>query len=677
MRKFPTKSVLWGAVGGLGIVVILSVIVNIALLRSKDQLAAAARSYVTEDLTIGHEVYIFPNTLVLRNVVFFEKGPAGKSRRFTIPSVVIKFSAWAFLSKREVAVSKVDFLAPTINYYYFCDFLRKNGEQIITLLMELPRVDFRFTIKEALFDFSKETARPEYVNANLNLRLKGNTLFMKGAVRRDKYNPPDLSHPRPQRIAKGAALEYDFKGILMENGFLIDTLALQRKNIYLKLWGWFKDHQLQLNGFSFIDTYAKEEYHPINLKMLEKVHASFRKVQRPSSGIKIDESDVYIIDMDLLADVSFKDVRIRHFNFNLNDMPVAVSGNIAFSDPITSDMAIYFYPAKSKILRFENIKEVGLQIKGALQDQVLAAFGRLHVDFDRSVNPNFPVEKVEGDLDHLKFFFDEYARSIMELGHGTGHIWIDGSAHTVEVEDLRVSLRMFENRLKLFEVDAPFYAGRLAGKVWVQPESTRNHVNAVLTLREIDASRLDDLLVHFVKAEGKLDGDVHLSTTPEFKLNGELNVFNGRLKEFEFFEWLSQTFHMPSLRVVDFTKVSSKFHADMRELKFHDIQLVSDDIGISGHFNVDKDKMVDSYLSLKFSKGLLAESSDFRPILKIFDENTPGVIFDFQLSGNQDAMNFQWLPSEHKQRIQERIPDFIERIIERNIDEMIEPSEEE
>lgn len=677
MRRFPTKIVFGSAVGIAGVILIISVVLNILLVISKGRFVDTARSYVTEDLRIGYAAYVFPNILVVRNVTFSEKELSLERRRLTIPTVVIKFSAWAFLSKREIAVSRVDFLAPAVNHSYFCDFLKKNGEQLMTLLMALPRIDFKFTIKDALFDFSKESARPEYVHANLDLKLKGNTLFMKGTLRRDKYAPADQSHPRPRRTAKGTAFEYDFKGILMEDGLLIDNLALRRKNMYLKLWGWFKNHQLQLNGFSFIDTFAKEEYHPINLKVLERVRSSFKKTKTASPGVKIDESDVYMIDIDLLAELSFKEARIQYFKFNLNDMPVAIRGSILFSEPLTADLAFLFYPAQSKTLRLTNVKEAGLTIKGTMQDTVFTAASRMHIDFDRSVNPNFPMARVEGELNHLKFFFDEYARSIMDLGHGTGNIWIDENAHKIEVENLRVSLRMFENRLKLFEVAAPFYGGRLKGKVWVRPESIRNHINAIFTLRGIDAGRLNDLLVHFAKAEGRLDGDVRLNTAPALQLSGALSVRDGRLKEFQFFEWLSRTFRLPSLRVVDFSKLSSKFHAGMRELKFYDIQLLSGNVGIRGYFNVDKDTLVASDLSLMFSKELLSESPDFRPILRIFGEDTPVVIFDFQLSGRQDAMNFQWLPSEHKQRIQERIPDFIERTIERNIEEMIEPSKEE
>ena len=60
---------------------------------------------------------------------------------------------------------------------------------------------------------------------------------------------------------------------------------------------------------------------------------------------------------------------------------------------------------------------------------------------------------------------------------------------------------------------------------------------------------------------------------------------------------------------------------------------------------------------------------------KIFGDDIPMVLFNFQLSGRQEAMNFQWMPSPHKNMIQERIPNFVERIIERRIDEMMAPAE--
>ena len=46
--------------------------------------------------------------------------------------------------------------------------------------------------------------------------------------------------------------------------------------------------------------------------------------------------------------------------------------------------------------------------------------------------------------------------------------------------------------------------------------------------------------------------------------------------------------------------------------------------------------------------------------------------FDFKLSGELETMNFLWLESAFKKRLQDAIPGFIERKIERDIEKAIE-----
>ena len=101
---------------------------------------------------------------------------------------------------------------------------------------------------------------------------------------------------------------------------------------------------------------------------------------------------------------------------------------------------------------------------------------------------------------------------------------------------------------------------------------------------------------------------------------------------------------------------------------FQNIDLNTNDVKIKGDFTLKKDNGVDSTISLRFTKDLLMQSSKFRRVLSDFVDEEE-LTFGFQLSGWQDAMNFQWLPSNTKQRIQSRIPDFIERRIERAVDQ--------
>jgi hypothetical protein len=70
-------------------------------------------------------------------------------------------------------------------------------------------------------------------------------------------------------------------------------------------------------------------------------------------------------------------------------------------------------------------------------------------------------------------------------------------------------------------------------------------------------------------------------------------------------------------------------------------------------------------------RDLLQTSSKFRPLLKVLQSDMPFLTFDFQLSGRVEAMNFKWLESDFKKKVQDYIPNFIERHIEKKVEEAI------
>ncbi len=654
-------------------ILILTVIVNILVYSSQSKIIGVANAQLADRLEIGRMMYLFPHTVLVMDVRIGQKADSQAPGRYLrIPLVAAKFSVWDFVVKRNLIIRQISLTNPQVREDDLRGFWERNGRQLTDLFLRLPRTDIRLAVGEALLDLTRNPAHPDFVSLNLDLVLKSNTLTLRGALRKDKFAHPSSAGGRLRRVALGVPLEYDFKGILIDDGFLIDNLAVKRKNLYLKLWGSLQKMRLQLNGFAFVDTYPNEEYQSADLKWGDRFKIYLQNLRHASLGISLDDKDVYIIDMDGLADIAFPQVDIRHFRFNLNDMPASVRGKILLSEPSSARLDVVFYPARSKFFKMQNIKRVQTTWKGTLEDGILKGRSGLNIYFDKEKSPNFPVEKIGGRLEGLAFFLDQHSRSVMRLGKGEIAMKLNGNTHRLDLEDVEVSLGVLDKKLKIFDVRSPFYGGSLQGRVWVTKGPSRSKVDSVFTLHDVDAGRLDDLLIHFARAEGRLSGRIGLTTQPHLMFNGELNMQEGRLKEFEFFRWLAETFDLPSLREVDFQQVSSGFSADVENLRFQDILLKSDDVNIGGYFHIDRHNLVSSYLSLALSKRLLGESRKFRPILKIFDEDVTALVFDFQLSGQQDAMNFQWLPSEHKRKIQERIPDFIERIIERNIDEMIE-----
>lgn len=648
---------------------------NIVLQFFKPKVVAAADAFLTDHVEIGSIFYVFPNSIIVKNVRVTEAG--GKaSRQFSIPVVIAQFSLAQLLRKHELAINSIGFRHPQIHYDYFSDFLRRDGKKILDFLLSLPRIDVRFGVKEAHVEFSENPQKPESRVLNFLFRLKGDTVLVNGNLRRDKYAPNADKGGLPERVAKGIPLGFEFKGILIDNGFLIDNLAFSRPNLYLKLWGSVQDKQLQLNGFSFLDTYSLDEYQTARPGIFNQARTYLSKLGKESSGIRIDEQDIYVIDMNCLADLSLQEAHIQHFTFNFNGIPVSLTGDLSFKEPWSTQLEVVLFPSRARNLPTRNMQLVNVHLQGALHGKIFKSDSQVQIDFEQTPGSAMPLENIDSSLKGLSLSFDQYARSIMQLEQGDVAVKISGKTHRLHIKDLDLSLSVLDKKLKVFDIGAPFYDGELKGNIWLTAEEGARRVQASVNFNDADAGQLDDLLVDFARVEGTLSGKLTLDDKPKVHLDGEFKVVNGELTKFEFFDWLAETFHVPSLHKIRFKELSSTFFADLNNLNFPHILLNSDDINVEGYFNIDKDNLVSSQLSLAFSKKLLAESPKFRPILKIFGDDIPAVVFNFQLSGPQDSMSFQWLPSEHKRMIQERIPDFIERIIQRNIDRMIEGPEE-
>jgi len=669
-------------------VLVVSIIFNILLGLNKTKIVVAANTLISDTLDVGYMAYVFPNIVVIRNAVLVPNDSMDPALVVKFPTITAEFSVLEFVLRQNVAVQKIKLYSPYIHHGYFSDFLKRNGKQLLDFLLQLPRIDFRFSVKDILWDFTVGAGSPDYVHLNFVFWMKKDTILVQGAARKDRYvyaSKHKTRWPRKdpsgvlrgwQRQATGLPLEFDFKGTWAGEGLFIDHLTLARKNIYLKLWGSLFEEKLQLNGFSFLNTYPKEEYQAIkSAKRSDQLREYLRKIQKSAAIDHSKDKDLYIMDMDCLARISFPRIDVERLNFNFNDVPVTLKGTLLFNEPFSADLDIGLDPARSKNFSMKNLNKIQWHLAGASDGKMFTSDNDIHISFDKAKNPNFPVEKIESSLQGLRFLLDQYTRPTVQLRQAETTITAGENVHKLFLENAVISLNALKSTLRLLEIKSPFYGGKLAGKFWLTTGQATPKVDGTIALNDVDVHQLDELFFDFAKAEGRLFGRVHLTSVPRLNLDGQFDMYNGRLKNFAFFQWLADTFNLPSLQQVDFKQVSSGFNADMDAFKFNGILLNSSNINISGDFAIDKNSLVTSYLSLAFSKGLLDESAKFRPILKIFGDDIPMVVFDFQLAGRQEAMNFQWMPSPHKNMIQERIPNFVERIIERRIDEMMAPAE--
>ena len=222
-----------------------------------------------------------------------------------------------------------------------------------------------------------------------------------------------------------------------------------------------------------------------------------------------------------------------------------------------------------------------------------------------------------------------------------------------------------------------FYDGSLKGKGRVDIVHSPFIWDLDFVLRDVSPCNLESILTYFSKINGKLDGHVHYISYPRPEISGKFDIYNGDLHEFEFFEWLAGFFKIPSLNVVDFQKLSGRFLVNHDYAQLEDISLQSEDVTMEGYFRLFENDLVASKLSLELSREILEASPKFKLILKLLGKEFSSLKFDFQLSGLIKEMNFKWLDSYFKKRLRDSIPDFIERGIERKIENILYFSPEE
>lgn len=634
---------------------------NIMLAASKRDILKTVNAHLNHRLSIQNAFFVFPNIVVFQKVALTEKTDTPNPRAFILPMIVLKLSLADLIKERHLLPSSMTIYQAKINYPHLNSFLRDNRQVLITFFENLPEGYFRIRIARTALDLAQISEPPDEMTLDAFVTFKGDALTIEGM----------MSRPDPS----SAPLRYNLVGLFTPEGFLIDQLTFKRENTYLKLWGSFRESLMKLNGFALIDSRGNA---PADLKTavkkFQRRRSLLRNLQRPYPIEELAEADIYLFDIDCLAQVALPHVRIDRLDMTINNMPTHVRGDLVISVPLGVNMTFSLEPSAVKSPLASIIKKVNLKIAGQMVKKVFEGESSVYLDFAESAeNRPLPFKKFEAGLKEIRFSFDHHERMKMHLGKAHLTLWSDQGIHNILLDHLGTSLNLLAKELKIVEIHSPFYEGLLDGRLWLEPTRLPWRLTAALTLDDVNADKLDALLIHFAKVSGRLSGRINLSSDPHLTIQGGLHLKQGHLKDYEFFKWLAETFRLPSLREVDFHHLSANFAVNMQEVALKDILLDSPHVRIQGFFNVNNDNFVSSNLALAFSKTLLHESPKFRPILRIFDQDTPFLIFDFQLSGKLHAMNFQWLPSAHKEKIQDRIPDSIERKIEENIGEMIEP----
>lgn len=668
MRLYPIRLFKLFVVSAGAAIVGATVFLNAMLPPMKEELIHAVSKHFSQNVTVGRVVFVPPSFVIFKDIAVYD--PPDDEPIFVIPLARAHLALSDIVLHKRLRFSRVDFHDFSSSSVRFRAFIRNNYRQIIDFLRAMPVQDIRIVVNRAQLESEDEKhGSRHYAAADAIVEIKDGVIALESVVQ------PREVYLRSKRSIAGAPWALRMRFQFTGRGFLCDNAEIAHPRWYAKAWGRMEAGELTCNGFSFFNTaYSNEEYRG------DRADAprffSLVRVPRFSSvpALSMSDADLVILDVNASCLLALPRVDIRSLSMAINNVPITLKGQVTFGTPAAIDIRGSASAANTQGVRaLKGIKKIDAGLKGYFQNTVFRGDGMVNLILARDEKSNNPLDRISLNFRQAEFFIEGAKKQLAHFGRINIQCQSPSNQYAVTIDRAAAVIR--HQREKLFDVrfNALLCGGRMRAKALIDGSSIPPRVEAVMVLKNLDTQRLDSLLVHFSKVYGRLFGEMKFVSLPKPVLKGNISILRGALRDFEFFRWLSEQLVLPSLRYVSFAKTSLGFTVEREASRMYLIDLVSSGVRLGGFFRLDAKNFVSSKLSLALHKDSLRESPKLKGLAGALEPGYEYLDFDFQLSGPLQSMNFQWLESPAKRRLQELIPNFIERKLEKNVEHMLAP----
>ena len=650
-------------VTGVLFVVLLCLVAVAGTLR----LAAVKNSFLdnlreqfpTYRLRTGAVFFLPPHYLLVKNIYLEnsrrEAGDAPSRILAALPSAVLRFSLRDYLRDKKISLSLVYLKSLQGSYQ---DLRRLAG--VVRPLSGSPSPekssDLTIKLRNAQISLAGEKFEPGkgylvnmiFHGSQRELKLMGSvsSLPLKGYF-------PLLAAMR----GGGSNKKLTFL-LSMERGTdksRIKELTVKHPRGEGHWQGMWDGHVAELTGYSFWDVRRYDEGDGL---FWENMKTSPRRL----------DPNLFILDVQSIMTLSPDGIRVDTLTFNANTIPVHIQGTLKtqgdpsarFSFLVQSQKLAQFFPGWTSVNG--EIESHGLNSR-------LVSSGDVTLMAQSSAV--FPRDtEIRLTLDGVRIKDREGC-----LGLGMEALTVRFSSGQLHLKDCDMFWNARLNQLDYLYLKGGLYDGQLAGRVWVRKtpdEQLRPYVALDLSNVRLEDSHQD--WPGLAPFSGQLSGRYFARLDPKFNGRGNMLVTDGVLNRVRFLEWFSVAFGFEAMKHLRFDTLSFSSIMDETGVHLDRLSLVADRVHIRGNLSLSSQKLVSSRLSVLVDASYIEESPELAQLLKEKGQDALNYNFEFQLSGPAEAVNFQWLPSHVKDLIQQRIPDFMERRIERNIDQMIKSS---
>lgn len=647
--------------------------VNFFLKFSHDAIQEYVSRYFTQKVSV-EQVYFIPfNVVVLKNVASsIENIPEGEWD-FSAEKVITRFSLKHFFMNRIFVPTKVDLINP----YWVCERkMRRSYARINEIdkmfTMASTQHPLCVTVKNGLLNIPRAEEYHLLIGMNTSFKKSaGNSLSGFGSLFFKTVDGNDFTKRDGVKFERGP-LQYRFSARLKAGKILLENMEIKKEHFYAKLWGEHQKNELRVNGFISSNNYFWD-YHSVS--SLSAVWERARKfifmiAKSPSHNISGSGSGFNLFNLDCVVEFCDESIVLEYARFSLNNIPFCIQGNISFSKHPFFKLVCASFPDQPKKTRMNNLQKYDIEIEGAVKEGVIDCTA--HFDSLRKKKDLFVPHRISFTFEKLMFVFPNQTHAGVSCKRTTLLYRSEKTVQRVYLGDSHFNLSLKGGCYRNFTIHSSLYEGYLKGEGTVDISGFPFKSSFRLDIQDVNIQQASSFVTDLYQVYGKANGTLFFRSFPQIQFWGNVEAKDGILDNVCFFIWLADFFRIPSLKKVPFSTLSLNFMITEDVASLNNIRLISTPLALDGYFHLYKSNLVSGIFSLGFSRRLLSESSKFRTLLRLLETKESSVEFEFKLSGLFETMNFKWLASDFKQKLEDLLSRNMERKIEKSIEEVIE-----
>ncbi|MBI4845093.1 MAG: hypothetical protein HY810_01230 [Candidatus Omnitrophica bacterium] len=659
--------------------------VKVFFSENKAKIEYLSSSYLNKKISIGSIQYVLPAFIVIKDIRIGEFAEQAEAIPLSIKKITLVFSLEKLFAEKELVISRIGLSEPEFDLVRYPLFLKESIAGFIKLINFLTQGNpLKIELENAAFIAGHRGNKRTTIIANSKIGIGPDDRFSSRgiiSVQQAGWNFPVKGHKIFAAFQPGT-FRYSVYAAVIPEGVVIEDIAVEKDNLQAKFQGRLENNVLRVTGNVYSDdTPVKtQEWLAQKNKLIRQLYALFKYGKLPQ---KIGQRDagVNCTDIDCVLEFASRAVNLKKATFNLNGIPVLVNGDFNFQQGMQLKAVVTTFPEQPFFGAGTDPRKLGLDI--FLNGKEGKSTGDITLDFFKMMGKNLSKQKLRADFNNAAFGISPDMRIKLLFDEAVVFYEFDKNEHVFKLRNWELLCNFLDEKLKFVKFNAGIFDGLLKGYIVVDASEPGWKTKQNLTVKDVNASELDALLLSLFgmyrtlpgkfqeKISGKFTCDVNYTGFRSSILNGNLEISQGVLENMQFFLWISGFFNIPSLASVSFDSLSADFLVTDRIARLDNVCLSGKDISLKGQLDVRDNELISGRLALRLSRQILKESSKFQLLLGLISHDIKEFDFNFQFSGLYQSINFQWLESEFKHKVQKMLPGFIEQGLERKVESAI------